>query len=446
MNYLIKDATVVNEGKSFVASVFVSDGKIADIIREGDFDAGSAMVIDAKGKYLLPGVIDEHVHFREPGLTDKADIYTESRAAVAGGVTSYMEMPNTVPNAVTQEVLQKKYDLAADKSLANYSFYMGATNDNIDEVVKTDPSKVCGIKVFMGSSTGGMLVDDETTLKNIFTNSPCLVAAHCEDEGIVKANMKFYKEQYGSRAAVNMHPLIRTEEACYASSSKAVELAERCGSRLHVTHVTTKRELSLFRNDIPLSEKRITAEVTFNHLWFSDKDYERMDNFIKCNPAIKTEKDRLALLEGVVNGTIDTIATDHAPHGFDEKCAMYFSAPSGMPGVQHSLCGMLQFVANGVMSVEKVVEMMAHHPAMLYNVCGRGFIRKGYYADLVIVDPHKPQRVSNENVYYKCGWTPLAGVTLQHSVTHTFVNGNLVFEGGVFHEDDKGMRLLFDRN
>lgn len=444
MNYIIKNATLVNEGTTFEASVFVSGGEIAKIVSGEIADADGYTVIDAKGKYLIPGVIDEHVHFREPGLTHKADIYSESRAAVAGGVTSYMEMPNTVPQTTTQELLQQKFELAAEKSLVNYSFYIGATNDNLDEVMKTDPKMVCGIKVFMGSSTGNMLVDREEALTEIFRNVPCLVAVHCEDEGIVKANLQRYKEQYGGRAYTALHPLIRNAEACYKSSAEAVELAEKCGTQLHLLHVTTAKELDLFRNDIPLCDKKITAEVCLHHLWFSDKDYERLDNFIKCNPAIKTEHDKEALLQAVANGKIDTIGTDHAPHAFDEKCAPYFSAPGGMPMVQHSLCGMLELVHKGCLSIEKVVELMCHHPAELYRVDRRGFIREGYHADLVLVEK-KENKVTNENCLYKCGWTPLNGTVLHHNVTHTFVNGNLVFENGVFHEETRGERLEFNR-
>lgn len=444
MDYLIKNATLVNEGQTFEASVFVSDGLIAKIVRGDVADTEDYSVIDAKGKYLLPGVIDEHVHFREPGLTHKADIYTESRAAVAGGVTSFMDMPNTVPQTTTQETLQQKFDLAAEKSLANYSFYLGATNDNLNEVVKTDPKRVCGIKVFMGSSTGNMLVDRVEALTAIFKNAPCLVAVHCEDEDIVKANLQRYKEQYGSRAYAALHPLIRNTEACYKSSAEAVELAEKCGTQLNLMHVTTAKELGLFRNDIPLADKKVTAEVSLHHLWFSDKDYDRLDNFVKCNPAIKSEHDREALLQAVADGRIDTLGTDHAPHSFDEKCAPYFSAPGGMPMVQHSLCGMLELANKGRLSLEKVVELMCHNPAVIYKVDRRGFIREGYHADLVLVEP-KENKVSNENCLYKCGWTPLNGTTMHHQVSHTFVNGNLVFEKGNFHEETHGERLEFNR-
>lgn len=444
MNYLLKDATLVNEGMTFEASVFVSDGMIAKIVSGDVDDAEGYKVIDAKGKFLLPGVIDEHVHFRDPGLTHKADIHSESRAAVAGGVTSFMDMPNTVPQTTTQELLQQKFDLAAEKSLANYSFYIGATNDNLEELVKTDPKLVCGVKLFMGSSTGDMLVDRKETLKAIFCNSPCLVAVHCEDESIVKANLHRYKEQYGSRAYAALHPLIRNAEACYKSSAEAVELAEQCGTQLNLMHVTTAKELELFRNDIPLADKKVTAEVSLHHLWFSDKNYEHLDNFIKCNPAIKSENDREALLLAAADGRLDTLGTDHAPHTFNEKCAPYFSAPGGMPMVQHSLCAMLELVSRGHLSMEKVVELMCHNPAVIYKVDRRGFLREGYHADLVLVDL-KEDKVSNENCLYKCGWTPLNGEVLHHRVTHTFVNGHLVFEEGVFHEERPGDRLVFNR-
>jgi Dihydroorotase and related cyclic amidohydrolases len=448
-NYWIKDATLVNEGKSFKASVFISEGIIKRIVLQDETfhlnQIPNLKIIDAKGKYLLPGAIDDQVHFREPGMTHKAEIYTESRAAVAGGVTSFMDMPNTIPQALTQDILQQKYDMAAEKSLANYSFYIGASNQNIDEVAKTDPEMVCGIKVFMGSSTGNMLVDDDETLINIFRNSPCLVAVHCEDESTIKSNMAKFKEEYGADAPTFIHPMIRNTEACLKSSSKAINLAEKSNTRLHLLHLTTQAEMALLRNDIPLEEKRITAEVCFHHLWFCDRDYERLNNFIKCNPAIKTEMDRNALMESLLNDKLDVVATDHAPHTFEEKCASYFSAPSGMPMVQHSLCGMLEFCTKGMMKIEQVVEKMAHNPAIAFQIHNRGFIREGYFADLVIVDPLQEQMISNDKVYYKCAWTPLNGETLHHTVTHTFVNGHLVFEKGRFDESNKGKRLTFDR-
>ncbi len=450
MNYYIKDATLVNEGKTFVASVFVSDGKIAKIVQADEsFDCGSATVIEAKGKYLFPGVIDEHVHFREPGLTHKGDIYSESRAAVAGGVTTFMDMPNTVPQTVTLASLQKKFDLAAEKSLANYSFYLGATNDNIDEIVKADPKKVCGIKVFMGSSTGGMLVDDNSVLGRIFRESPCMVAAHCEDEETIRCNMIRYKDLVSKREAeadAGMHPFIRTSEACLKSSSKAVWLADKMGGRLHVMHISTKAELSLFRNDIPLSEKKITAETCPHYLLLDSHDYEEKGFRIKCNPAIKASFNRKALLEAVRNHRIDTIGTDHAPHTKEEKFVDdYFTCPSGMPSIQHSLPMMLNLCKEGELPLTELVQLMCHNPAILYQIDRRGFLREGYHADLVLLDLDANQQVTDEASLYKCGWTPYNGMTANAQVTHTFVNGNLMYENGVFHEENRGEALSFNR-
>ena len=450
MNYYIKDATLVNEGQVFKASVFVSEGKIAKIVREGEsFDAGFATVIEASGKFLIPGVIDEHVHFREPGMTYKGDIYTESRAAVAGGVTSFMDMPNTIPPTTTQELLQQKFDLAAEKSLANYSFYLGATNDNLAEVVKTDPKRICGIKVFMGSSTGGMLVDQKDVLERLFKESPCLIAAHCEDEEIIKHNEALYEEMVNRdivESKAYLHPKIRTETACYLSSSKAVDLAVKTGARLHVLHISTERELSLFRNDIPLIDKKITAETCPHYLRFDDGNYGKKKFSIKCNPAIKAEKNRLALMEGVRIGLIDTIASDHAPHRRNEKyTGNYFTSKSGFASIQHSLEVMLEWVHQQELTLPKVVQLMCHNPAILYQVDRRGFIREGYYADLALLDMNANNCISNENEYSKCGWTPYDGTQTHSRVTHTFVNGNLVFENGVFHEEERGMRLCFER-
>ncbi len=446
MNYWIKNATLVNEGQTYGASVFVSDGKIAKIVGEGEpFDAGNATVIDATGKYLIPGVIDEHVHFREPGLTHKADLYTESRAAVAGGVTSFMDMPNTNPQTTTQELLQQKFDLAAEKSLANYSFYLGATNDNLPEVVKTDPRKVCGIKLFMGSSTGNMLVDKNEVLVRLFRESPCLIAAHCEDEQTIHENTVCCKDLASKDQVVvdaSIHPFIRTVEACYKSSSKAVDMAEKFGARLHVMHVSTQRELSLFRNDLPLEQKRITAETCPHYLWFDDRDYEAKSYAIKCNPAIKSHRDKEALLQALRNGLIDTIGTDHAPHLLEEKMTGdYFTSKSGFPSIQHSL----QVVMECGVDLPQVVQLMCHNPAMLYQIDRRGFIREGYFADLALVDPKASHQIRNAYEHTKCGWTPYDGVTVSAMVTHTFVNGNLVYENGGFHEDHQGERLLFNR-
>jgi len=444
--FVIKNATLVNEGKKFIAVVFVSNGIIEKIDKTNsvpipdDYDE-----IDAGGLYLLPGVIDDQVHFRDPGLTYKADIYTESKAAVAGGVTSFMDMPNTVPNTVTQEILEEKYRAAAQKSLANFSFYMGANNNNLEEVLKTDPAKVCGIKVFMGSSTGNLLVDDETALENIFQYAPTLVATHCEDDATIDANTKVFKEQYGDDAPTRIHPMIRSAEACYLSSSKAVELAKKHNTRLHILHLSTAKEMELFDNSIPLEKKKITAEVCIHHLWFTDKDYEKKGNFIKWNPAVKSESDRTALFEAVLNDTIDVIATDHAPHTLEEKQRSFFKAPSGGPMIQHSLQAMLEFVHQSKISVEKVVEKMSHHPAILFNVKNRGFIREGYFADLVLVDLHAEQTVSKQNILYKCGWSPMEGVTFHSKIVSTFVNGHRVYHRGSFDESKKGERLLFER-
>ena len=451
MNYYIKNATLVNEGQTFVASVFVSDGKIAKIVREGEVPepvegpATFVQTIDAKGKYLLPGIIDEHVHFREPGLTHKADIYTESRAAVAGGVTSFMDMPNTNPQTTTQELLQQKFDLAAEKSLANYSFYLGATNDNLAEVVKTDPKRVCGIKLFMGSSTGNMLVDKNEVLVRLFRESPCLIAAHCEDEATIHANTVCSKDLAAKGQVIldaGIHPFIRTTEACYKSSFKAVDMADHFGARLHVLHISTQRELSLFRNDIPLKDKKITAETCPHYLWFDAHDYETKSFAIKCNPAIKSHRDKEALQQALKEGRIDTIGTDHAPHLREEKFTDdYFTSKSGFPSIQHSL----DVMVNVVDDLPLLVQLMCHNPAILYQINRRGFIREGYHADLALVDMNVNGCISNENEYSKCGWTPYEGMQTHSRVTHTFVNGNLVFENGAFHEQEKGARLCFNR-
>ena len=450
MNYWIKNTTLVNEGQTFVASVFVSNGLIAKIVPDGaPFDAGSAMVIDGTGKYLIPGIIDEHVHFREPGLTQKADIYTESRAAVAGGVTSFMDMPNTNPQTTTQELLQQKFDLAAEKSLANYSFYLGATNDNLAEVVKTDPKRVCGIKLFMGSSTGNMLVDKNEVLVRLFRESPCLIAAHCEDEAMIHANTVRCKDLAAKGEVIadaSIHPFIRTTEACYKSSFKAVDMAEKFGARLHVLHVSSKKELSLFRNDIPLKEKKITAETCPHYLWFDDHDYEAKSFAIKCNPAIKASWDKTALLEALRSGWIDTIGTDHAPHLLEEKMTGdYFTSKSGFPSIQHSLELMAELTRGGWLDWPLLVQLMCHNPAILYQIDRRGFIREGYHADLVLVDPQATHQIKDGYEHTKCGWSPYNGVTVNAMVTHTFVNGNLVYENGLFHEEQKGDRLCFNR-
>ena len=455
MNYYIKNATLVNEGQTFKASVFVSDGKIAKIIRENEAPepvegpALSAQVIDATGKYLIPGVIDEHVHFREPGLTHKADLYTESRAAVAGGVTSFMDMPNTLPQTTTQDLLQQKFDLAAEKSLANYSFYLGATNDNLAEVVKTDPKKVCGIKLFMGSSTGNMLVDKNEVLVRLFRESPCLIAAHCEDEQTIHENTVCSKDLASKGQVIldaSIHPFIRTSEACYKSSFKAVDMADHFGARLHVLHISTQKELSLFRNDIPLKDKKITAETCPHYLWFDDHDYEEKSFAIKCNPAIKSHRDKSALMEALPTGLIDTIGTDHAPHLREEKfTGDYFTSKSGFPSIQHSLELMLELVRKETLSLPQLVQLMCHNPAILYQIDRRGFIREGYHADLVLVDKEASHCISDKDEFSKCGWTPYDGLEVHSRVTHTFVNGDLVYENGIFHEENRGKRLIFNR-
>ena len=449
MNYYIKNATLVNEGKTFEASVFVSDGKIAKIVPEGEpFDCGSATLVDGTGKYLIPGIIDEHVHFREPGLTHKADLYTESRAAVAGGVTSFMDMPNTNPQITTQDLLQQKFDLAAEKSLANYSFYLGVTNDNLAEVAKTDPKRVCGIKLFMGSSTGNMLVDKNEVLVRLFRESPCLIVAHCEDEATIHANTVRCKDLVAKGEVIadaSIHPFVRTMEACYRSSAKAVDMAEKFGARLHVLHISTKQELSLFRNNVPLADKRITAETCPHYLWFDDHDYETKGFAIKCNPAIKASWDREALRHALREGLIDTIGTDHAPHLREEKFTDdYFTGKSGFPSIQHSLEVMAELMREGWLDWTLLVQLMCHNPAILYQIDRRGFIREGYHADLVLIDPKSNHLISDKDEYSKCGWTPYDGLQTHCAVTHTFVNGNLVYENGVFHEENKGERLLFN--
>ncbi len=438
---LIKSATIINEGKQFVADVFVKNGLIERI--DSSINVQADKEIDAEGKFLLPGCIDDQVHFREPGLTHKAEIYTESRAAVAGGITSFMEMPNTVPNTTTQELLADKYQIGSQKSLANYSFFMGATNDNLEEVLKTNPKDVCGIKIFMGSSTGNMLVDNEKTLEAIFSSTPMLIATHCEDEETIKRNFEIFKARYGDEITPEMHPLIRNTAACYKSSSFAVELAKKHNSRLHILHISTQEETHLFQNDIPLKDKKITAEACIHHLWFSDKNYRDKGNWIKWNPAIKTEADRKAIFKAVLDGRIDVIATDHAPHTIEEKSQPYLQAPSGGPLVQHALIAMLEFYHQGKISLEKVAEKMAHNPAICFKIEKRGFIREGYWADLVLVDLKKPFGVAKDNILSKCGWSPFEGTQFKSSITHTIVSGNLAYIEGTFNESIKGKRLQF---
>jgi len=446
---LIVNAVIVNEGRVFKGAVSITGDRISGIYEEALNHqppiASNTQVIDAKGKYLLPGVIDDQVHFRDPGLTAKGDIQTESRAAVAGGVTSFMDMPNTNPQTLTQQLLAEKYQLGAQKSIANYSFYMGASNDNLDEVLKTNPKNVCGIKVFMGASTGNMLVDNPDVLAAIFEKAPLLVATHCEDEPTIQANTAFFKQKYGEDIPVEAHPLIRNVEACYKSSALAISLARQYNTRLHVLHLSTGHEMVLFDNDIPLEKKRITAEVCVHHLWFSDEDYERRGMFIKWNPAIKTTLDREILFESLLDDTIDVIATDHAPHTLAEKNNTYFKAPSGGPLVQHSLVAMLEMSHQGKISIEKVVEKMCHAPAVCFQVAERGFIREGYKADLVLVDGNAPWTVSSENILYKCGWSPMEGFVFPASIQNTFVNGNMVYGNGQWDESLQGKRLFFNR-
>jgi dihydroorotase len=443
VNYLLRSATIVNEGKQVVADLLIQDGRITKISPSISTDF-NCTEINLEGKYLLPGCIDDQVHFREPGLVHKATIATESRAAVAGGITSFMEMPNTVPNALTQELLEDKYQIASNSSIANYSFFMGASNDNIEEVLKTDGKSVCGVKIFMGSSTGNMLVDSEKTLEDLFARvPPMLIATHCEDEATIRANIEKYKAIYGENVPIEMHPIIRNEEACYLSSSLAVRLAKKFNTRLHVLHISTEKELSLFSNEIPLEQKMITAEACVHHLWFSEEDYAEKGNFIKWNPAVKKASDREAIFQAVLDNRIDVIATDHAPHTLEEKAQSYFKAPSGGPLVQHALLAMLEKMNEGKISIEKIVEKMAHHPAILFNVIDRGFIREGYFADLVIIDK-KQQKVEKSKLLYKCGWSPFEGVTFNYSVDKTFVNGNLVYDQGKIIEGVSGQRLKFN--
>jgi len=441
---VIKAATVVNEGTMNTGDILMVDGRIEKIAPE--ISTGNAIEINAEGLHLFPGLIDDQVHFREPGLTHKADIWHESRAAVAGGTTSFMEMPNTVPNTLTQSLLQDKYDIAAKQSLANYSFYMGAANDNLDEVLRTSPHDVCGIKVFMGSSTGNMLVDDERTLEGIFANSPILVATHCEDEATIRKNLAIYKDRYGEHLTAAMHPLIRSAEACYLSSSRAVALAKKHGSRLHVLHISTAEEADLFEKDVPLASKRITAEACIHHLWFSDADYAEKGNFIKWNPAVKTAADRAGIMQAVLDGRIDVIATDHAPHTRDEKLQPYLQAPSGGPLVQHALQALLDMYHDHKLTLEQLVQKTAHNTAICFQLQNRGFIREGYWADLVLVDLNKPYTVTPANIWSKCGWSPFEGHTFKSTITHTFVSGKLVYHDGELLEVGAGERLLFDRS
>jgi dihydroorotase len=442
---LITGANIVNEGRISPGDVLVQNGRIAKI--GTDLSAFPADIhIDGRGKHLFPGVIDDQVHFREPGLTHKGEIYTEAKAGVAGGTTTYMEMPNTVPQAVTIELLEEKFARAKEVSLANYSFFLGGTNDNLGEILKLDLRNVCGLKVFQGSSTGNMVVDNIESLEGIFKEYKGLLAIHSENDHIIKANLEEYKKIYGEDIPVKFHPKIRSEEACYDASSRAIAMAKKYGTRLHVLHISTAKELELFDHTIPLEQKKITAEACIHHMWFAEEDYDTKGNLIKWNPAVKTANDREKIFQAMLDDRIDVIATDHAPHTLEEKALSYTKAPSGGPLIQHSLVAMLDFYHHGKISLEKIAQKMAHNLAILFKIEDRGFIREGYFADLVLVDLDSAWTVSKENILAKCGWSPFEGHTFQSKVTHTIVSGHLAFEEGVFHEDKKGERITFSRN
>ena len=439
--YLLKNARIINEGQDFISDLLINGAYIEKI--GTSLSDETATVIDLEGKLLLPGMIDDQVHFREPGLTHKGNIRTESRTAVAGGITYFMEMPNTQQNATTQELLADKYAIAAASSIANYSFFMGATNENIEEVLKTDPATVCGVKIFMGSSTGNMLVDNEETLTGIFSQCPMLIATHCDDEATIRKNLALYEEKYGQDMAMKYHPEIRNAAACYLSSSMAVNLAKKYDTRLHILHISTAIETNLFRNDIPLAQKRITAEACIHHLWFSDADYDKKGSYIKWNPAVKSQVDQDGIWAALNDDRIDILATDHAPHTIEEKEQNYFKAPSGGPLVQHAVLAILEKVDEGKISLVRAVEKMAHAPAICFKIEKRGFIREGYFADLVIVDSTKKLTVTKENVLYKCGWSPFEGVTFNHTIDTTFVNGEIVYAGNKIIEGNTGERMTF---
>lgn len=443
--FLIKNARIVNEGSVFEGDVLIENEIIRQIADNISAKSSECIIIDAEGSFLIPGVIDDQVHFREPGLTHKGDIASESKAAVAGGITSYIEQPNTVPNAVTQELLEDKYQIASKTSHANYSFMMGGTNDNLEEILKTNPKNVAGLKLFLGSSTGDMLVDSSASLEKIFSNTKLLIAVHSEDETIVKNNLAKYKEIYGDDIPVEKHPEIRSVAACYESTVRVIELAKKTGARLHVFHISTAKELDLFTNKIPLEKKQITAEVCIHHLWFTDTDYETKGSLIKWNPAVKTQEDKDALWKALLDDRIDVIATDHAPHTLEEKSNPYTTCPSGGPLVQHALVAMMESYFNGKISIEKIVEKMCHNPAKIFKIENRGFIKEGYFADLVIVNPHMPWNVKKENIIAKCGWSPFEGINFKSRVTHTFVNGKLAYANGKVKDIIAGQRLTFDR-
>ncbi len=443
-NLVIKNAQIINEGLIQKRDVLIENGLIVEIAPSIDVKSNTR-VVDAEGKYLMPGVIDDQVHFREPGLTHKATIGTESKAAVAGGITSFIEMPNTNPQSTTVPLIEEKFAIAAKTSYANYSFMFGGTNDNLEEILKVDKRSVAGLKLFLGSSTGNMLVDDEEVLKKIFSSTDLVISVHCEDEATIRKNTEIYKEQYGDDIPLKFHPIIRSEDACYISSSRAIELAKETGARLHVFHLSTEKETALFDNSIPLKDKKITSEVCIHHLWFSDEDYEEKGTFIKWNPAVKKASDRDALLKALLDDKIDVIATDHAPHTLDEKSNVYTKAPSGGPLVQHALPAILEFYHQGKISLEKIVQKMCHNPAILFDVEKRGYIREGYKADLVVLDLNAPWEVSKDNILYKCGWSPFEGTTFSSRITHTFVNGKLAYENFKVNEELYGERLTFDR-
>ena len=442
---LIKNARIVNEGSITNRDLLIEGKKISNIDSSISVKNNITKVIDADGKFLMPGMIDDQVHFREPGLTHKANISTESRAAIAGGITSFIEMPNTIPNATTISELNKKFDIASNTSYANYSFMFGGTNDNLDEILKVDPKKVAALKLFLGSSTGNMLVDNPKVLEEIFSKTDLLIAVHCEDEQTIRNNTNKYIKQFGDNIPIKMHPVIRSEESCYLSSSRAIELAKKTGARLHVFHLSTAKEMSLFSNNQSLMDKKITAEVCIHHLWFSDEDYESKGTLIKWNPAVKKSSDRQALWDALLNDKIDVIATDHAPHTLDEKSNSYLKAPSGGPLVQHAVVALMESYQKGRISLEKLVEKMCHNPAILFQIEKRGFVREGYYADLILVDPNDPWTVNKNNILYKCGWSPFEGITFNSKITHTFLNGSLVYHNNKFSKDKAAMQLTFNR-
>ena len=442
---IIKDAKIVNEGKVFEGDILIENDIIKEIDTSISVKSSDTVIIDAEGKYVLPGMIDDQVHFREPGLTHKANIETESKAALAGGITSFIEMPNTKPQTTTVEKLEEKFAIAANTSYANYSFMFGGTNDNLDEILEVDAKNVAGLKLFLGSSTGNMLVDNPEVLEKIFSSTDMVISVHCEDEGTIRNNLAKYKEEYGDDIPMHLHPIIRSEEACYISSSRAIELAKKTGARLHVFHLSTGKETNLFTNKIPLKDKKITSEVCIHHLWFSDEDYQRKGSHIKWNPAVKTSRDRDQLLKALLDDRIDVIATDHAPHTIEEKSNPYTSAPSGGPLVQHALVALLEMHHQGKISIEKIVEKACHNPAILFDVEKRGYIKEGYYADLVIADLNNPWTVNKDNILYKCGWSPFEGNTFKSRITHTFVNGQLVYNNFKVLDVKAGKRLTFNR-